>query len=182
MADSLQEQLLKAGLSDTKKAKKLAKEKRKQTRTAQKSRVEVVDEVKLAAEQARAAKVARDRELNKVRNADAHRKGIEAQIVQLIRDHKLDRRGGDVGFNFTFEQKVKKIYVTPQQQKLLAAGGVAIAQHAEGFEVIPVKVADKIAERDAGRVIFCSEGSDESLSDQERDWYKDYEVPDDLMW
>jgi len=182
MAGSLQDQLLNAGLSDAKKAKKLDKEKRKKQRTAHKSRTEIVDEVKLAAQQAREEKIARDRELNDARNADAQRKAIEAQIVQLIEKNKLDRRGGDIGFNFTCEQKIKKLYVSSLQQKLLAAGKVAIAQIGERFEVIPAEVAYKIAERDAQRVVFCAQDSSATVEGEESDWYKDYEIPDDLMW
>ncbi|MFT4768985.1 MAG: hypothetical protein ACI8RN_002125 [Glaciecola sp.] len=182
MAGSLQDQLLNAGLSDAKKAKRLDKEKRKQQRTAHKSRTEVVDEVKLAAQQAREDKVTRDRELNGALNAQANLKAIEAQILQLIEKNKLDRRGGEIGFNFTFEQKIKKLYVSSLQQKLLAAGKVAIAQIADRFEIIPVEVANKIAERDAQRVIYCAQDTGEVLEAEERDWYKDYEIPDDLMW
>jgi uncharacterized protein YaiL (DUF2058 family) len=50
---SLQDQLLKAGLIDTKKAKQANKEKRKETNVARRSNEEVVDEVKQSAEQAR---------------------------------------------------------------------------------------------------------------------------------
>ena len=182
MAGSLQDQLLNAGLSDAKTAKKLDKEKRKQKRTAQKSRTAVVDEVKLAAQQARDEKAARDRELNQALNAEAQRKAIEAQIVQLITQNKLDRQGGDIGFNFTSQQKIKKLYVSGLQQKLLAAGKIAIAQIAEGFELIPAEVANKIAERDHERVIFCAQETAEALDGEESDWYKDYEIPDDLMW
>ncbi|GAB5412790.1 MAG: DUF2058 family protein [Congregibacter sp.] len=182
MAGSLQDQLLNAGLGDAKKAKQLEKEKRKQKRTARKSKTETVDEVKLAAEQAREEKAARDRELNRLRNEEAQRKAIDAQISQLIDNHKLDRRGGGVGFNFSFEKKIKKLYVTGQQQRLLAAGSVVIAQLGERFELVPDAIGNKIAERDPGRVVRCVDDSQEELGEEERDWYKDYEVPDDLMW
>lgn len=182
MAGSLQDQLLNAGLSDNKKAKALAKEKRKQKRTAQKSRTDVVDEVKVAAQQAREEKAARDRELNRLRNEESQRKAIDAQITQLIEKHKLDRRGGELGFNFSCEKKIKKLYVTNLQQKLLAAGSIAIAQLGERFELVPAQVAHKIAERNPKRVIFCVEATAGTLDAEERDWYKDYEIPDDLMW
>lgn len=182
MAGSLQDQLLKAGLSDKKKAKKLANEQRKQRQAAQKSGSPVVDEAKLAAQQARQEKAARDRELNQALHEAAQRKAIEAQIIQLIESHKLDRRGGEIGFNFTFERKIKKLYVTDLQQKLLAAGSVVIARIGDRFELIPAQVGSKIAERDAQRVILCAQASGEAATTEERDWYKDYEIPDDLMW
>jgi uncharacterized protein YaiL (DUF2058 family) len=31
-------------------------------------------------------------------------------------------------------------------------------------------------------VIICSEAGATGLSSEEQDWYKDYEIPDDLMW
>jgi uncharacterized protein len=48
--------------------------------------------------------------------------------------------------------------------------------------VLPRPVADKIADRDSGRVIVCGEIEDATLTEEERDWYQDYEIPDDLMW
>ncbi|KGE04625.1 DUF2058 domain-containing protein [Pseudohaliea rubra] len=182
MAGSLQDQLLNAGLSDPKKARKLEKEKRKQQRAAKKARNEPVDEIKEAAQRAREEKAARDRVLNEARNEAARRKAIDAQIADLVDKHKLDRRGGEVGFNFTVERKIKKLYVTALQQRLLAAGSIALARIGERFELVPEQVASKIAERDADRVIFCTRADAEPLDAEEQDWYKDFEIPDDLMW
>ena len=179
MAGSLQDQLLKAGLADTDKAKKLAKEKRKQANVARRSGEELGGETREAAREALAAKVRRDRELNEARNAEALRKAINAQIKQLIENHKLPRGRGDIGFNFTDGKKVKKLYVTAMEQKQLAAGNLAIATT---VFYMGGRMAAKIAERDSSRVIICSEAGAEELTAEEQEWYKDYEVPDDLMW
>lgn len=77
---SLQDQLLKAGLIDTKKAKQAKKEKRKETNVARRSSEEVIDEVKQSAEQARLEKVERDRELNRQRDLELQQKAVAAQI------------------------------------------------------------------------------------------------------
>lgn len=183
MAGSLKDQLLGAGLADPKKAKQLEKEKRKAERVARKSREQPTDETREAARQAARDKAERDRELNRQRDAEAERRAVAAQILQLIAAHRLDRRGGELGFNFTSGQKIKKLYVTAAQQRQLAAGAIAIAA-AEGghFELVPAVIAAKIAERDPDRVIFCTEAGAEALTEEEQEWYKDYEVPDDLMW
>ena len=55
MANSLQDQLLKAGLVDQKKAKKVKQEKRKQAKQTPKGQ-QLEDEIKLAARQAQAEK------------------------------------------------------------------------------------------------------------------------------
>ena len=87
-----------------------------------------------------------------------------------------------MGFNFTDGTKVKKLYVTSMDQKQLAAGNIAIVKQGDQYEMLPRPIADKIAERDAARVIICSEAGATGLSSEEQDWYKDYEIPDDLMW
>lgn len=182
MAGSLQDQLLKAGLTDAKKAKQMAKDKRKQAKVAKSSGIEVVDENKEAARQAREEKAQRDRELNQALNDKAQRKAINAQIKQLIESSKLEKGRGEIGYNFTDGKKVKKIYVAALEQKQLTAGVLAIAKQGDQYEIVPRPVADKIAERDSARVIFSTEDTSVELTEEEKDWYKDYEVPDDLMW
>lgn len=182
MAGSLQDQLLNAGLADARKAKQLEKAKRKDNRVARKAGVEIVDENKVAAQEALADKARRAREMNDARNADAQRKAVNAQIRQLIENNRISRDGGNIGFNFTDGKKVKKLYVTGMQQKQLAAGNLAVARLGDGHELVPAPVAVKIAERDSSRIIFCQESGDSGLSAEEQDWYKDYDIPDDLMW
>src|SRR6056297_3136037 len=181
MAGSLQDQLLNAGLADAKKARQVAKEKRKESRVARRAGLELVDEAKVAAREALADKAQRARALNEERNAEAQRKAINAQIRQLIETSRV-ARGGDIGFNFTDGRTVKKLYVTRMQQRQLSAGNLAIARLRDGHELVPAPVASKIAERDSSRVIFCQESGDSGLTPEEQDWYKDYAIPDDLMW
>jgi uncharacterized protein YaiL (DUF2058 family) len=182
MKGSLQDQLLNAGLSDGKKAKKMAKEKRKEANLARHSGVELVDEGKEAARQTLAEKVQRDRELNQARNSKAERKAINVQIRQLIEANKLEKGRGDVGFHFTDGNKVKNLYVTQLEQKQLSAGVLSIVKQGDQYEILPRPVADKIAERDQSRVVSCQENAEVALTEEEQSWYGDYEIPDDLMW
>ena len=181
MAGSLKDQLLKAGLSDEKKARQLDKEKRKQAKVAKSSGIELVNEAREAAQRAKAEQVQRDRTLNQERDSKAQRKAINAQIKQLIEANKLNL-SGEIGFNFTDGKKVKKIYVSAMEQKQLSAGRLGIVKQGDKYEVVPWPVAEKIAERDSDRVINCTDSSEPELNDEEKDWYKDYEIPDDLMW
>ena len=181
MAGSLKDQLLKAGLSDEKKARQLDKEKRKHARVARSSGVEMVNEAREAAQRAKNEQAERDRALNLERNTKAQRKAINAQIKQLIETNRLPR-GGDIGFNFTDGKKVKKVYVSAMEQKQLSAGRLGIVKQGDKYEVVPWPVAEKIAERDSDRVINCTDSSEPELKEEEKDWYKDYDIPDDLMW
>ena len=176
---SLQDQLLKAGLIDGKKAKKIDKDKRKQNKVAQKSSQPQIDETKQAAVQARAEKVAKDRELNAQRNALAQQKAITAQIKQLIATNKQSKGGGDIAYNFTFEKKIKKIHVSEEVQAHLIAGRLVIAGLDDKFELVPRVIAEKITERNPAMIIQPPVQTEPDLED---DPYADYKIPDDLMW
>lgn len=176
---SLQDQLLKAGLVDSKKAKQVDKEKRKQKKVAKKSAQPVVDETKAAAEKARAEKVARDRALNAEREAGAQRKAIAAQIRQMVDGNKQPKGDGDIAYNFTFDRRIKTIHVTEKIRDHLAHGRLVIVAQDDRFELVPRVIADKIAERDAAMVVPPPEQSGEPDED---DPYAEFQIPDDLMW
>ncbi|MGS2722264.1 DUF2058 domain-containing protein [Porticoccus sp. GXU_MW_L64] len=182
MANSLQDQLLKAGLVDNKKAKQVQRQKKKQTKQQHKSGVQLVDETKLAAQQAQQEKAEKDRELNRQRLAEAEQKAIAAQIKQLIESNRQPKNG-DIGYSFTHEDKIKKLYVDARQQKQLERGILAVVMLGEQFELVAAPVAEKIAQRDAAVVALLNnpkESQPESDSDDE--YYAQFEIPDDLMW
>ncbi|EIK45377.1 hypothetical protein O59_002055 [Cellvibrio sp. BR] len=179
---SLQDQLLKAGLIDAKKAKQANKEKRKETNVARRSSEEVIDEVKQSAEQARLEKIERDRELNRQRDLELQQKAIAAQIKQLIENHRQSKGAGngDVEYNFTDGKLIKKMRVSPLVLEQIARGLLAVVKLGEGYELVPRIVADKIAQRDDKFVVVANTKQDNKVD--EDDPYKDYVIPDDLMW
>jgi uncharacterized protein YaiL (DUF2058 family) len=179
---SLQDQLLKAGLIDAKKAKQANKEKRKETNVARRSSEEVVDEVKQSAEQARLEKIERDRELNRQRDLELQQKAIAAQIKQLIENHRQSKGAGngDVEYNFTDGKLIKKMRVSTLVLEQIARGLLAVVKLGEGYELVPRIVADKIAQRDDKFVVVANTKQDNKVD--EDDPYKDYVIPDDLMW
>ena len=176
---SLQDQLLKAGLIDNKKANKIKKTKHKQTRQQQKNKIETTDEAKLAVQQAQAEKVARDRQLNQQRKAEAERKAIAAQIRQLVEMNRQPRDEGDINYSFTDGTLVKRIAVTATQLKQLGNGRLCIIKLDEQYELIPTLVAEKIQLRDQSTQILSNQTTE---TPDEDDPYADFQVPDDLMW
>ena len=176
--NSLKDQLLKAGLvskKDTKpKPKKKAPTKPKKSRNA-------ASETTLRAQRAMLDKAKKDKKLNEQRKIEAQKKQIAAQVKQLVESSKLDRSEGEVSYHFTFNKKVKSIYVTEEQQKQLSRDQVVIISLGnEAFELVPKLVANKISERDAKSVIKNDNISKAETS--EDDPYADYEIPDDLIW
>lgn len=180
MANSLHDQLLKAGLVDEKKAKKIQKDKKKQAKLQRKTKVETVDETKVQVKQAREQKKQRDRQLNEQLKEAEQQKAVDAQIKQLIEVNRISRGSGDIDYNFTDNKKIKKILVDSTMLEQLSRGNLAIVSLEGRYEVVPAGVADKIKQRDPVRVIVCNEAAQQD-SDED-DPYAQYKIPDDLMW
>ncbi len=169
---TLQEQMLKAGLVNEKKLKKVQK-------GSKKSRVQA-REVKAAVEENKRAQQERDKELSLQQNEQRLSKEISAQIKQLVAMNKIDIADGDIKYNFTDGTLVKSLYVTSLIRDQLIKGIVAIARHEESYVVIPSGVANKIKMRDDKTVI--EQKAPEADIPAEDDPYADFVVPDDLMW
>ncbi|AYU91987.1 DUF2058 domain-containing protein [Serratia ureilytica] len=175
---TLQEQMLKAGLVTSKKMAKVQ-------RTAKKSRVQA-REAREAVEENKKAQLERDKQLNEQQKQAALSKEYKAQVKQLIEMNRIVLAKGDIGFNFTDGNLIKKILVDKATQTQLINGRLAIArlliENREECEyaIIPASVADKIAQRDTGSIVLHSALSQEEQD--EDDPYADFKVPDDLMW
>ncbi len=114
---SLQEQFLKAGLVDKKKVKLANQDKSKQKKDERKNGTQSVDEVRLAALETQRKNAERARELNAQRDAAANQKAIVAQIAQMVQKNRQSKgNNGDVPYNFTFNNKIERIYVTAAVQ------------------------------------------------------------------
>lgn len=186
---SLKDQLLKAGLIDQSKAEKADREQRKQDhqktakakKKAQKTGEVIVDEAKVLADKARQEQAERSRELNRQQREQAGQKAIQAQIKQLIEMNRIDRKSGEVSYQFADGSKIKKIYVTEKLQDQLACGVIALVKLGEGYELVPKQVAEKIAQRDAACILVQNTRSNQQAAEED-DPYADYQIPDDLMW
>lgn len=176
---SLQDQLLKVGLIDEKQANRNKKTRHKQTKQKQKNKIETTNEAKLAAQQAHAEKVERDRLLNRQRKAEAEHQAIAAQVRQLVEMNRQPRDDGDIAYSFTDGTLVKRIHVTEAQLKQLGNGRLCIIKLDEQYELIPTLVADKIRQRDESTQVLSNQSTE---TPDEDDPYADFQVPDDLMW
>lgn len=175
---TLQEQMLKAGLVTSKKMAKVQ-------RTAKKSRVQA-REAREAVEENKKVQLERDKELSEQQKHAALSKEYKAQVKQLIEMNRINISKGNIGFNFTDNNLIKKITVDKTTQAQLISGRLAIARlvvdnsSESEYAIIPASVADKIAQRDANSIVLNS-----ALSQEEQDGedpYADFKVPDDLMW
>ncbi|EKS6365236.1 DUF2058 domain-containing protein [Enterobacter hormaechei subsp. oharae] len=175
---TLQEQMLKAGLVSSKKMAKVQ-------RTAKKNRVQA-REAREAVEENKKAQLERDKQLSEQQKQAVLAKEFRAQVKQLIEMNRITVAKGNITFNFTDGNLIKKIEVDKQTQTQLINGRLAIARlviNAKGdcdYAIIPAVVADKIAQRDADSIVLNSALSQEEQD--EDDPYADFKIPDDLMW
>jgi len=175
---TLQEQMLKAGLVTSKKMAKVQ-------RTAKKSRVQT-REARAAVEENKKAQLERDKLLSEQQKQAALSKEYKAQVKQLIEMNRITIAKGNIDFNFTDNNFIKKIAVDKVTQAQLISGRLAIARLMKDssgeseYAIIPASVADKIAQRDAESIVLNSALSQEAQD--EDDPYADFKVPDDLMW
>lgn len=179
MRNPLQEQLLKAGLVKKNQVAKVVREQaaqRKGTKPAQPS-AEQVDARKLQTERAE-----RDRALAAERNAQARVNEVHAQIRQIVDVHKI-KREGELVYRFTDGERIKDLLVNESLRAQLASGALVIVRHDAGYELLPRIAADKVHDRDTSMIVLdhgrATSGEPGSEDDE---YYRQFQVPDDLTW
>ena len=175
--NALQAQLLKAGLVDNKKAKKLSKQAVHEQRTGQSNEAEL--KAKIA--QDKQEKLAKDQALDLEKKRLLQGKELKAAIIQMINQHKIRDIDGEVSYQFIDESKIKKIYLNQQIYNALVSGSLVIAKESEGYAVLPKALADRINDKMEGFIIVNNSEKNEQITDEE-DPYAAYVIPDDLMW
>jgi len=180
VGNSLQDQLLKAGLVDKNRANKAKKQQKTQVRQQRNVKAAVTPEQDLERQKEQAEKAARDRELNRQINEAHRQREIAAQIKQLVNGNRVPRSESEDDRPFYFENKgkVKQMYVSAQTHRMITSGKLAIVNHNGVFELVPKEIAEKIRQRNPSLVIDLPK----EQQPDEADPYAAYKVPDDLMW
>lgn len=180
MRNPLQEQLLKAGLTSKAKAAQAVREQAARHKGKQPAPPSA-DELEVARLQAEKAE--RDRALAAERNAQRKLDEARAQARQIIDTHK-QKRDGEIAYRFTDGDAIRSVLVNPALRAQLASGALVIVRHGEGYELLPRAAADKVRERDAGLIVLDHGQADASSGGNAADdeYYKQFEVPDDLVW
>jgi len=185
MSMSLRDQLIAAGLG----TKKQAKEANQPKRPPSRHQPAPLSPEKLAANKAQAAKAARDQELNRRQQEKAAAKARRAEVKQLIEQYRLPPVESGEYFNFADGARLARLAVTPAVREQLIKGTVLIVRYEGHYAVVPQDTAARIRERDEYAVVtLTSESSSKTeaapaapAADKD-DPYKDFVVPDDLIW
>ncbi len=153
MSSTLREQLLKAGLV-TEKQVKASEQKQQQRPPSRHKPPPPPTAQQLAAEKQRAAKAARDAQLNKQRQEAAAAKAKAIEIKQLMEQHKLPKvLESEDRFNFIAGKKLRFILVNAEMREGLNKGSLFIIRYDGKSEVVPAEIAERIRERDERAVV-----------------------------
>lgn len=174
--NALQAQLLKAGLVDNKKAKKISKQADHAKRTGDSESLEA----KKALAEAQAKKLEKDQKLNQEKQRVLEEKMLKANIVQMIKQHQIMDTNGEVSYQFVDNAKVKKISVTQKLYDQIVVGHVVIARLEDSYALLPRPLADRIESKMTGFIVVSNDTAEDAL--EEDDPYAAYVIPDDLMW
>jgi uncharacterized protein YaiL (DUF2058 family) len=177
MANSLQDQLLKAGLVSEDQARKTRQGKRKDRKSGKPKD----DGARRAAAQRRTEREERDRALNAKREVERREKELRQQIRDLVLEASLNRENAEVPYNVVHGSTVRRMYVTAEQRDALAAGTLAVATARGRHHVIPAQLAERILALLPDYFVYRQEPSAPAAPEQD-DPYAAYQVPDDLMW
>ncbi len=174
--NALQAQLLKAGLIDNKKAKQISKQSQHAKRTGDSSNLEA----KEALAAAQAEKIAKDQQLNQEKQQVLEQKMLNANMIQMIKQHQITDTKGEVTYQFSDHSKIKKVYITQKFYDQIVSGHVAIARLEENYALLPRPLADRINAKMEGFIVVSNDSSEVEL--EADDPYAAYVIPDDLMW
>lgn len=119
---------------------------------------------KRAAEQARQARLA----------AERRRREINARLKELVDSHRRNVPDADVARHFLYRGRIRKLYVTAEQQQALAEGRLGIVYLSGGYHLLETGQIEQAKAIDADHVVDLAAGGDAAEDD--------HPVPDDLTW
>ena len=180
MSDSLQDQLLKAGLISKGKAKLDKQNNRKKKRRQRQQGGASDNAVATSVQAQRKAQQERDKALNREREQARARKALRVQMRQLLRGNRVNDKKAEERYNFAVDERLKSLYVTLEQRRGLMQGKLAVVLFGDSLYLVPLEVLDKARAMDAGVKVHINQ-PEEQAADAD-DPYADYHVPDDLMW
>lgn len=175
--NALQAQLLKAGLVDNKKAKKLSKQAVHEQRTGQSDEAEL----KAKIEKDQQEKLAKDQALSLEKKLALEEKTLRASVIQMISHHKIKDTDGDVTYQFIDDSKIKKVYINQQIYNALVSGSLVVAKDHDRYAFLPKALAERINEKLTGFILVNNSENTAEVTDEE-DPYAAYVIPDNLMW
>ncbi len=181
---SLQDQLLKAGLTTKQKARQANSDKRKtnkQKRSGVAVDASLQEQVKKELELAKQEKLARDTALNDEKKAVLAAKEQQLRVRQILQHHQITNVKGEAEYNYTFNSKIKKLFIDNVTHKALVNGQLALCGVDDKTYIVTAETAEKVASLDKDVILVQNTKVETTESDAD-DPYAEFQIPDDLMW
>jgi uncharacterized protein YaiL (DUF2058 family) len=181
---SLQDQLLKAGLTTKQKTRQANSDKRKknkQKRSGVAVDASLQEQVKKELELAKQEKLARDTALNDEKKVALAVKEQQLRVSQILQHHQITNVKGEAEYNYTFNSKIKKLFIDNVTHKALVNGQLALCGVDEQTYIVTAETAEKVASLDKN-VILVQNTKVKAAASEEDDPYAEFQIPDDLMW
>lgn len=181
---SLQDQLLKAGLTTKQKARQANSDKRKtnkQKRSGVKVDASLQEQIKQDLAQAKQEKLARDIALNNEKKQALVSKEQQLRILQILQHHQISSTNGEAEYNYTFNAKIKKLFVDAITHKALVNGRLALCGVDDKTYIVTAETAEKVASLDKSVILVQNTKVEEDVV-AEDDPYAEFQIPDDMMW
>jgi uncharacterized protein YaiL (DUF2058 family) len=181
MSQSLREQMLKAGLVSKKQVREAdrSSDQRQHKKSKSRRKGAASPPSDRATRAVQADKIARDRQLNLEKQARAEARARAAQLQQLVEQHALSKTDGDEYFNFVDAGKVRRVPVDAALRARIINGDLNVVRVANRYELVPSAVGLRIRDCDANALVALGQTDGDAEPDER---YKDFEVPDDLIW
>lgn len=181
---SLREQLLQAGLVSEKQVKQAEQSQKRQNFTdrkqvSKKDRDFREQQRQIELQKQAEIKAAKDAALNKKREEKAQAKARWAEIRQLVEQNRIAKPESDDYFNFVINGKVGRVAVDGPLRERIVRGEIAIIRCDGHYELVPHAIGERIREREPRAVVDTAAKPEAAPVD---DAYKDFVVPDDLIW
>ncbi len=181
---SLQDQLLKAGLTTKQKTRQANVDKRKknkQKRSGVQHGASLQEQVQQDLAKAKTDKQSKDNTLNELKQQQLADKEQFLRIKQILTHHQIKNVGGDNDYNYTFDTTIKKLPLDAVTHKALVNGRLALCGLDNVTYLVTRETAEKLSELDNSIVLVQNDKARDEKVDV-NDPYADYQIPDDLMW
>ncbi len=181
---SLQDQLLKAGLTTKQKTRQANVDKRKknkQKRSGVQHGASLQEQVQQDLAKAKTDKQTKDYTLNELKQQQLADKEQFLRIKQILTHHQIKNVGGDNDYNYTFDTTIKKLPLDAVTHKALVNGRLALCGLDNVTYLVTRETAEKLSELDNSIVLVQNDKARDEKVDV-NDPYADYQIPDDLMW
>ena len=191
MANSLRDQLIKAGLADQAPARAAGRPAKPRAPVARscpprqpdvpRGRSHRDPALEQERRDLRAMEQARIREEKQAQAAARETQQRRAAARAFLLDHQLNDPAGDIPFHFQAGERIRRLFVTADQRSALLAGGLRVAVLGKRDVLLTPAQAEKALALDPGLFVFAADPVSGDAGDDD-DPYRDYPVPDDLMW